>query len=999
MELLDERPDLALGTLPARVMNDPFLAQLAELCSHEPSAPKWVIVPSPAVGWTLAERLALNGVAWANLRFATMHELARDLAAPHLLEAGLDPVPDGLSASLLLRLLLDLPDSDEGYFRPLAEQPRMADCLWASLLELRLEGYRADSFPFEQLEPARKADELRSLLLAYEDYLGQNRLADQADLYRVAIQRVGEAPMAETDPLLVLPGLRLPRLARELLSSLPGRRLPGCRPELPGWDLPSGWPADQEVAGGSDLRWLTRPVQVPRVQTLAAGGRDAELEEVFRRVLEQGIPLDQVELVASQSELRLELWEKACRLGLPVSLSDGLPAARTRDGRAVKGLLSWIESGFSASELRSLILAGDLVPPDGLVHGPVASILTHSHLTWGRETYRRGLGAASLRLRAQAEEEHDNAELRLAQAERVETLQGWIQSLLDRLPAEQDNQLELGALIEALLALQRPQADPAITRALRELLSLAPFWRPRTQILRLVRERLERLRLGASRPRPGCLYVTGLQGAGRSGRRYLALLGLEEGRVFSPPIEDPVLLDCERSALGLPTSLERIHEQVSEVLLGLATSEAEQAVFSYSLRDLRENRETVSSWLFKQALRLERGPEADSQECDPVTVVASRAGSAPSVSSWWLSRLVPTGPAAARWVLQAYPWLARGQRAVQARESALFTEYDGLVSQASELDPRRSGRPVSATALETLAACPFRWFLERALGLTRREMVSPNPDQWLDALLRGSLMHDLLALFLRRLRSAGQRPSRHEHERELLDLLEKKLQELRKRIPPVSEALYEEEAEGLRIDLGKFLDHEERLTGHTPVALEVTFGMTDNEGEPLDRAEPVSLELGASGVLNLRGRIDRIDRLADGTYQVIDYKTGARPPHPARAVFAYGRQLQHALYALVAEELLGGRVSSGAYFFPSIRAAEERSHIERPDQRQLFELIGELLAIVEGGAFVHTPDPNHCRWCDFRAACHQKTERQAQVKLENSANEVLEPYRRLRAYP
>lgn len=995
MELIDERP----GTLPALVMNDPFLTQLARLCAEEPSAPKWVIVPSPAVGWTLAERLALSGVAWANLRFVTMHDLARDLAAPHLLERGLDPVPEGLSPSLLLRLLLDLPDEDEGYFRPLAEQPRMADCLWASLLELRLEGFRGESFPFERLEPSRKATELRTLFLAYEDHLTRHRLADQADLYRVALERVDEAPMAETDPVVILPGLRLPRLARELLARLRGRGLAGHRPELPGWDLPSSWPADEEVAGGSDLRWLTRPVQVPGVQTLAAGGRDAELEEVFRRVLDQGIALDQVELVAAQPDLRLELWQKACRLGLPVNLSDGLPAARTPDGRAVLGLLSWIESDFSASELRSLILAGDLVPPEGLSNGAAANLLTRSHLTWGRETYRRGLGAASLRLRAQAEEEIDLAELRLAQAERVDALQNWIQGLLDRLPAEQDNHIELGALVEALRALQRPQADPAVTRALRELSSLAPFRRPRAQILRLVRERLERLSLGASRPRPGFLYVTGLESAGRSGRRHLYLLGLEEGRVFSPPIEDPVLLDGERSGLGLPTSLERIHEQVSEVLLRLATCEAEQVVFSYSVRDLRENRETVSSWLFKQALRLERGPEQDPYEPDPVTVVASRVGSAPSASSWWLARLVPRGPAAAPWVWQAYPWLARGHRACEARESAVFTEYDGLVSQACELDPRRSGRPISATSLETLAACPFRWFLERALGLTRRELVSPNPDQWLDALLRGSLMHDLLADFLRRLRSRGRRPKRQEHEKELLELLEGKLQELRRRMPPVSEAIYEEEAESLRVDLGNFLDQEERRSGQTPIALEVTFGMANNEGEPLDRADPVNLELGPAGVLSLRGRIDRIDLLADGTYQVIDYKTGARPPHPARAVFAQGRQLQHALYALVAEELLGGRVSSGAYFFPSIRAAEGHFPIERPDPKQLFDLIGELLAIVEGGAFVHTPDPSHCRWCDFRAACHDQTERQAQIKLENRSNELLEPYRRLQAYP
>ena len=92
------------------------------------------------------------------------------------------------------------------------------------------------------------------------------------------------------------------------------------------------------------------------------------------------------------------------------------------------------------------------------------------------------------------------------------------------------------------------------------------------------------------------------------------VLGLEEGCVFSAPIEDPVLLDVERAHLGLPNSLERIHAQVSQVLLRLAGAECERAVFSYSTRDLRETRENVSSWPFKQAWRIVPGPGAEDEE-------------------------------------------------------------------------------------------------------------------------------------------------------------------------------------------------------------------------------------------------------------------------------------------------------------------------------------------------------------------------------------------------
>lgn len=979
-------------------MTDPFLEQLAATCRQHPGTPKWVVVPSPALGWTLAERLALGGVPWANLRFFTLHDLARDLAAPHLLEAGLDPLPEGLSASLLLRLLLDLPEGQAGYFRPLAEQPRMAECLWRSLLELRLEGWTAESFPFEQLQPPQKAAELRSLLGAYEAYLAEHRLADPADLFRTALAHVVEAPIAATDPLLVVPGLRLAGLARQFFDRLPGRRLKACRPALPGWDCPTDWPPDEPVESGSPLRFLSQPRQVEGVTTFVAGGREAELEEIFRRLLEQSLPLDQVELVAPQSEVRLELWEKACRLELPVVLAEGLPASRSPDGRGVLGLLAWIESDYSASELRSLVLAGDLVPPE-----PSASahLLTQAHLTWGRATYRRGLLGEARRLEDSAADAQDPevASYRRAQAARVRTLYDWVEGLLARLPESQGGKLELGSLVQALVGLLRPGAEPAVRRALTDLLRLAPFERDAAQLLRMVRERLERLCVGAGRPRPGHLYVTGLEGAGLSGRRHMVLLGLEEGRVFSAPIEDPMLLDAERAPLGLPTSLEKIHQEVSLVLVRLGSAACQEAVFSYSSRDLRENRETVSSWLFKQALRLERGVAADADPPDPVTVVAGRAGAAPSAASWWLARLAPLGPSAAAWVFQAYPWLARGEKALRAREGSLFGEYDGRVPEAAELDPRRSGRPISATALETLAACPFRWFLERALGLNRRELAGRDPDRWLDALLRGSLVHDLLARFLRELRAEGRRPTLEGDRERLLAMLDQELLRLRQQMPPASEALYSEEVEVLRRDLANFLSQEEKLVENTPVALEVSFGMPDPEGEPHDRLEPVALELGAAGVLHLRGRIDRVDRLADGTYQVIDYKTGARAPHKARAYFAEGRQLQHALYSLVAEELLGGRVSGSAYAFPSTRAERDRFPLDPPDRERLFGLVGTLLGLVETGAFLHTANPDQCRWCDFKTACHANSERDAQRKLENPANEVLEPFRRLKDYP
>ena len=96
----------------------------------------------------------------------------------------------------------------------------------------------------------------------------------------------------------------------------------------------------------------------PEVHLFHAGGREAEIEEVFRRILAAGVTLDHVEIAcASDAHLAL-VWEKALRYAWPVTLGAGIPATFTRPGRALLGLCDWIETDFSAGHLRQLAAVG-----------------------------------------------------------------------------------------------------------------------------------------------------------------------------------------------------------------------------------------------------------------------------------------------------------------------------------------------------------------------------------------------------------------------------------------------------------------------------------------------------------------------------------------------------------------------------------------------------------------------------------------------------------------
>jgi len=88
-------------------------------------------VPSHSLGHTLGERLARESGSWLNVRFTTPSDLAIETAAPHLVEAGINPIGEDLGAPLMMRLLRELPADTPTYFRSLAEHHTMGEALWS----------------------------------------------------------------------------------------------------------------------------------------------------------------------------------------------------------------------------------------------------------------------------------------------------------------------------------------------------------------------------------------------------------------------------------------------------------------------------------------------------------------------------------------------------------------------------------------------------------------------------------------------------------------------------------------------------------------------------------------------------------------------------------------------------------------------------------------------------------------------------------------------------
>jgi len=1033
----------------------PFLAQLAELCRAERTRAKWVIVPSHSLGHTLAERLALRTGGWTNLRFTTPLDLALPMAAPFLVERGIDPAPDTIGPALIMRLLLELPSTVPRYFRELAEQPQMAEALWATVAELRMAGVEAAALPAGAFVDPRKHAELRALLEAYERHLADRRLADRALVFREALQHLEVCYIRPGDLRTELPTTIWAPLERRLLDALGGTVVAPRVLALPGLERPRRMAmlaapveevAPAPATDAERLALLMAPGGAPAADgTLAlfcAGGREAEVEEVFRRIARElgatgpdGAPagLDQVEIACPIPEQTALVWEKAQRHDWPVTIGPGIPVALTRPGRALLAFCEWVEGGLAASRLRRMLQSGDVRVDvgagegdgEGLTAGQAARLLARAQATWGPKTYAAALGRMieSLDARADDPERSDQERARArARAAQTRRLMQWTEALLALVPPV-ETVAPLGRWLDAAVTLLRTfarktseldgEAAVRLTEALGELRALQDLTRSRAEALALIRGRLDGLAVGGDRARPGHLHVTTLADAGHAGRARTFVIGLEEGGVFPALVEDPVLLDGERRGIdaALRTSEDRAGEALYRIVSRLG-SLGGRVCLSHSCRDLRESRATFPSWVLLQAVRvLEPASEWTYERLverlgEPVSAVPAQADQALSDAGWWLAGLrgADAGSAVPA-VHDGFPALARGGVAEAARDSDAFTEYDGFVPEAGpRLDPRVSGEAVSPTSLEDLAKCPFRHFLRRGLGLDPIDEAEPDPDVWLDPMTRGSILHALYATIMREIRDRKETPDPARHGARLRRLGEEALAAHRALVPPPSDGVFEREARELQNDLALFLRFEaEDRAARTPLGFEIGFGGA-TEGEALGRRDPVVLDLGDGLRFRLRGRIDRIDRLADGTYEVVDYKTGgAFLPGGLDATFAGGRQLQHALYALAALDLLRERDAQaravGSYYFPTSRGRRERRVRPASTQAEARAVLRDLFDVLRAGAFVHTPTiEEDCRFCEFGPACGARVAERAKAKLDRSDNLMLEPYRKLQAH-
>jgi DNA helicase-2/ATP-dependent DNA helicase PcrA len=160
-----------------------------------------------------------------------------------------------------------------------------------------------------------------------------------------------------------------------------------------------------------------------------------------------------------------------------------------------------------------------------------------------------------------------------------------------------------------------------------------------------------------------------------------------------------------------------------------------------------------------------------------------------------------------------------------------------------------------------------------------------------------------------------------------------------------------------------YKDKEERAAYLEKGRLALNRFLTDYQNNP--PSEIIFLEKKFSFKIGsdvIKGTMDRVDRLADGSLEIIDYKTGKSK---TKLEFKDKRQL--ILYKIFLEEFLGEKVSQLSYYY--LESGEKFSfNATEKDIEKLKTGVMAEIAAIKRRDFTPSPSPM-CEFCDFRTIC------------------------------
>lgn len=748
--------------------------------------------------------------------------------------------------------------------------------------------------------------------------------------------------------------------------------------------------------------------------------------------------------------------------GIPVSGPDRTALADAPEGHFITGLLDIFENDFTRLDLSAWISTAPVKNPGA--QQPDLATLPVPAARW--DAVSRTAGVTSSVQDSWIPRLEQYAAHRIARAERSERLGEGRANEIDTAKSDAEYALALRDFVETL-AERRPTADQDSWSGFGSWLRLmiddyllaadtgssstTATENRRTRLSTLI-ERLETLETPGKVP--GYKHCAGVLreqlGRRSAGLRSLGsgvyvgpvwtaagcpfdtvfILGMTEGRYPTAGISDPLLPDALKREIDAGgrylRTVERSIEESQQSFASVISS-AERVVMYWPRGVPGEARELGPARWFLEAARQVSGesllqagqllnPEhsdrpvggvAIRKRADSSTLPAALAGDQHefdvlAARSWKNNGNDP----ASFPLIAAAPSIADSVRFETTQQSGVWSEYDGKINlKGSESD---LGETIgSATAFETYAACPYRYFLSRRLYIEPTE--SPELELALDALTFGTLIHDVLEKFaLWRMGFDGNLPGGSEQESWLHASVASQIQALKEETPGRAEGVWRIEQSRAWLILRRWLRREPTVSSQPDMhQVEAEYSFGGDRGGPA-----VEVRTASGKSVRFRGQVDRVDISDDGSRVIVyDYKSGSNAAYSKLKddPIKKGTKLQLPLYSMAVADKYPNADISAAYWFVRESGSDElqptpENYAGERAELALKEAVGTIVEGIDNGVFPARPsDPSswgdgppsfeNCRFCEYNRICPKSKARLWEAK--KTSNPALDNYRRL----
>ncbi|PSL50608.1 ATP-dependent helicase/DNAse subunit B [Salsuginibacillus halophilus] len=959
-------------------MDDAMLKQLQEVCEAYPIEPVWLVVPSTRDGRLIMKTLAENGISLLNVKVVTMDQLADAAVGGDTASKRMDR--NGIHRRLYQALKAS--KQELNYFTNITISPNFIDQMMTTLLDIKRAGLNASKMSEETFVHPDKARDLAKLERVYETIKHSLEAFDEADILKKAVSSVERTFLPSA--VVFFPHDAYHKLERELLLTV--------KDYIPVYTAAPESSADAPMPN-QPLSFLEKEVPslergLKQKQANLSMHEAFSLDEEVRAMLEtmrQNVDaFDEVVIHYTSTKDYLPLLhESVTSMGLPATFAEGIPLHHTKHGRAFFALVQWLQNDMKLPDLRDYMQEGLFSWPDVAVQEAEVRLL---------ELENRGVQVLNEYALQQLYEtaEYSGRATDLALFTRFK-------QVLDCVPVKyRYDELDLGTAanhLKRMLQVIQPDfagEEAVVHEALQTHLEAVEICLDENyawmDILQLIDHECRKLYAGGSLPKPGRLHITPYRNGLYINRSHHWVLGMDQTRYPGRQSEDPLLLDGERASLNSELDLSTYH--TSRALWQLASiflnGNNRSFYVSYASMDLGKNRPQVKAHLY-QALEDALAKNITIHKpYRPLDVKFDQV-------DWWHDKAhLGAGHRFAREAASFYTMHHQLIEAATQRFSSKWTPWDGVLKDPAALvDPKRESVPFSASKLETLASCPFAYYLSYVLKLDPEEDRSEE-YRWLTPLERGSVLHELYEDIVR----LGLINMEENLSQVKLDeLFIEKMSSLEERIPPASLTARDIERRELYASSQLFLNVEKQKPAHQAISTEYRFGFVDH---------PTAIPTENGESIQIRGKIDRVNQYEDQSIEIVDYKTGRAQKFKDSSYFEGGRRLQPALYAAAYEQNEKQKVRQTGYDYPTTKGlgASVRFSYGEKEQVKLSEVLERLSRTAATGRFYLTDDPEDCKFCRFQDVCRRTHYDQELIEQKQDVDqpEIYRGFQEVRKY-